>query len=106
MDLSLNLYSAPLSPLHDGLLFKRHLRIKTSRLPHDFFTHSPHFRYELTPLVSQELTLGLARSIQTPSFQRRLPASALSREGSPEAERKVETARAALEKADPRETMR
>jgi hypothetical protein len=40
----------------EPLLFKRNLRIKSSRLPPNFFTRVPNFRYELAPLISQDFT--------------------------------------------------
>lgn len=45
-----------LSDYNEPLLFKRHLRIKSSRLPPNFFARVPNFRYELAPLISQDFT--------------------------------------------------
>lgn len=45
-----------LSDYNKPLLFKRHLRIKSSRLPPNFFALVPDLRYELAPLNSQDFT--------------------------------------------------
>jgi hypothetical protein len=90
-----------LSPaVSHSFALRRNIRIKTSKLPPDFFLHPHPGRYGLSPLSSRQMGLDLSnREVRTPSFDCRKHESAGRVAGAGE-ERKAETARGAVEKHD------
>lgn len=84
-----------LSPaVSHSFALRRNIRIKTSKLPPDFFPHPRPARYGFSPLSSRQMGLDLSnREVRTPSFDCRKHDSA----GKAGAERKAGTARGAGE---------
>lgn len=83
-------------PVNQTYFLKRQIRIKSSRLPHDFFLASPSSRYEGAACYLRESEKDFtARDVRTPSFEFRKGAT-ISQEKDLDFERKVETARASL----------
>lgn len=83
--------------LNHSFALRRNIRIKSSKLPPDFFNRLPTYRYAPSPLRDRPIAADISnRTIRTPSFEGRRR-SAKGRSGQ-EQERKVETARPSLEK--------
>jgi hypothetical protein len=91
---------SPLLPpnLNHSFALRRNIRIKSSKLPPDFFNLLSHQRYAPSPLRDRPIAADISnRNIRTPSFEgKRREVAARNRQ---EDGRKVETARPSLEKA-------
>ena len=86
---------APLALPYTHTPIRRSIRIKTSKLPNDFFPQP-----SLAPSLQAEL-LEVSRTIATPSFPSRANPTRPTREQ----HRKVETARPSLQKTEDREAL-
>lgn len=62
-----------LSPaLSHSFALRRNIRIKSSKLPHDFFIQPHNFRYGLSPLAQRDNVTDISnRDIRTPFFDYR-----------------------------------
>ena len=78
--------------VNHSFALRRNIRIKSSKLPPDFFNHIPAQRYAPSPLKDRPIAADISnRTIRTPSFQgKRREVAARSRL---QDSRKVETAR-------------
>ena len=70
MDLELPPHCNHSLPAHQSYFLKRQIRIKSSRLPPDFFIASPASRYEAAACYLKESQKDYtARDVRTPSFE-------------------------------------
>jgi hypothetical protein len=83
--------------VNHSFALRRNIRIKSSKLPPDFF-NLPLHRYAPSPLKDRPIAADISnRTIRTPSFEgKRRQVAARNRQ---DEVRKVETARPSLEKA-------
>ena len=79
--------------LNNSVSLRRNIRIRSSKLPPDFFSHQALYRYGASPRTPLD---PLNRTIRTPSFENGKGDAALR--AASEDHRKVETARPSLEK--------
>lgn len=79
--------------LNNSVSLRRNIRIRSSKLPPDFFNHQALYRYDASPRTPLD---PLNRTIRTPSFENGKREAKLR--GASEDHRKVETARPSLEK--------
>ena len=88
-------YQVPVthSNVHHSFSLKRNARIKSKKLPSDFFNALPYTPFPSTPIIED----NNSRDIRTPSFRVRGGYSCVLRDEIKQ-ERKVETARPSLEK--------
>lgn len=70
MDLELPHHCNHSLPVHQSYFLKRQIRIKSSRLPPDFFAASPASRYEAAACYVKESEIDYrTRDVRTPSFE-------------------------------------
>ena len=56
--------------INHSFALRRNIRIKSSKLPPDFFNHIPVYRYAPSPLKDRPIAADISnRTIRTPSFQ-------------------------------------
>ena len=80
MDLELPKHYNHFIPVHQTYFLKRQIRIKSSKLPPDFFAASPTSRYEAAACYAKESEYDYrTRDVRTPSFEFR-KGSTISRE--------------------------